>query len=359
VQVNSDSDSESDLTSSGSDSEIDQTAPTSSLNVDERRTRRGVYAVLQKKDDESDESEDEDGNNVPLADAPDIPADGEIELMTEVDISSELTSLTPSVPPSESANEAYSLPTPAPASRLPSCTSSLAPLPSPNDRHSTPNRGESSPFRSIISTRRQRARASERNSPADVNTQLVTPPLSEDAETTPTKRALRSTSAVRMSAGLSADKGKQKDPVSTPLPTPSKGKIIGKDDVTVKKEETEPRTLRVRPSALNLVEASKEPPPREIPRGPDGKPLPICSTCFNVLPVISVDSKVVWGLGLEGSPRKKKKKQDCPRYVHNFIFRFIGNPDSFKKMYPPLCHIRTTMAWPRSTTRCGIFANPA
>jgi histone-lysine N-methyltransferase SUV420H len=291
--------------------------------VDERRTRRGVYAVLQKKEDESDESEDEDGNNVPLAGAPDIPADGEIELMTEIDISSELTSLTPSVPPSESANEAHTLPTPTPASRLPSCTSSLTSF-SPNDRHSTPKRGESSPFRSIISTRRQRARASERNSPADVNTQLVTPPLSEDAETTPTKRALRSTS----SAGLSGDKGKQKDTVLTPLPTPSKGKSAGKDDVTVKKEETEPRTLRVRPSALNLVEVSKEPPPREIPRGPDGKPLPICSTCFNVLPVISVDSKVVWGLGLENSPRKKKKKQDCPRYVHNFVFRLYLQPSN-------------------------------
>lgn len=314
------------MSSSDSDSESDESVPKSSLNVDERRTRRGVYAVLQKKDDESDESDDEDANNVPLAGATDIPADNEIELMTEIDISSELTSLTPSVPPSESAHEGQcSLlpPTPAPASRLPSCSSTLTSLSSTNDQLSTPKHGDSSPFRSIISTRRQKARASQSNSPAATNPQLATPPLSDNTETlcTPTKRALRSASSLRGSAGLSADK--RKDKVSTPLPTPPKGKGAGKDEVTVKKEETEPRTLRARPSALNIVEVSKEPPARDIPRGPDGKPLPTCFTCSNVLPVISVDSKVVWGLGLEVSPRKKKKKQDCPRYVNrSLIFRF-------------------------------------
>ena len=286
--------------------------------MDERRTRRGVYAVLQKREDESDESEDEDGNNVPLAGALDIPADGEIELITEVDISSELTSLAPSVPPSESAHESsHTLSTLSPASRLPSCSSSLTSLSSANDHLCTPKRGDSSPFRSIISTRRQKARASDAGPPAGSNPQLVTPPLSEDAEIgcTPSKRSLRSASSLPSSAGLSADKQRGKEKISTPLPTPTKGKSTGKDDITVKKEETEPRTLRARPSALNSVEPAKEQPTREIPRGPDGKPLPTCSTCWNVLPVISVDSKVVWGLGLEVSPRRKKKKQDCPRYV--------------------------------------------
>jgi [histone H4]-N-methyl-L-lysine20 N-methyltransferase len=320
VQANSDSDTDSDPSSSDTDSEVDETESKTNLNVDERRTRRGVYAVLQKREDESDESEDEDSNNIPLAGALDVPADGEIELMTEIDITSELTSLTPSVPPSESAHEdrsSQSHPTPAPASRLPSCSSSLTSLSSANDHPSTPKSGDSSPFRSIISTRRQKAQASHADSPTGVNTQLVTPPLSEDTEIscTPTKRKLRSTSSVRMSAGLSAEKRKGKEKVSTPLPSPTKGKVVGKDDITVKKEETEPRTLRTRPSGLSIVEMSKEPPAREIPRGPDGKPLPTCSTCWNVLPVISVDSKVVWGLGLESSPRRKKKKQDCPRYV--------------------------------------------
>lgn len=329
VQVNSDSDSDLDTSSSDSDSGTDETVPNSDLNVDERRTRRGVYAVLQKKEEESDESDDEDGNNIPLAGALDIPADGEIELTTEIEISSELTSLAPSVPPSEFAHEGQSSltpPTPAPASRLPSCSSSLTSLSSGNDHLSTPKRADSSPFRSIISTRRQKARASQANSPTGVNPQLVTPPLSEDAEIscTPSKRALRSASSTRMSAGLSADKQKGKEKVSTLLPTPTKGKAAGKDDITVKKEETEPRTLRTRPSALNVVEVSKEPAAREIPRGPDGKPLPTCSTCWNVLPVISVDSKVVWGLGLESSPRKKKKKQNCPRCIRHFAI--YGQP---------------------------------
>lgn len=60
----------------------------------------------------------------------------------------------------------------------------------------------------------------------------------------------------------------------------------------------------------------------EAPRGLDGKPLPTCLTCGSVLPVISVDEQVVWGIwasqktGKRGRPKKEKSvEMECPRYV--------------------------------------------
>lgn len=55
-----------------------------------------------------------------------------------------------------------------------------------------------------------------------------------------------------------------------------------------------------------------------VPVGPDGQPLPTCVTCHNVLPMISVDNQIVWGLNIDTTPRRGKKRkepQECPRYV--------------------------------------------
>ena len=77
----------------------------------------------------------------------------------------------------------------------------------------------------------------------------------------------------------------------------------------------------------------------EAPRGLDGKPLPTCMTCGSVLPVISVDEKVVWGIwasqktGKRGRPKKEKTVEaECPRYVfcfmiHSSFFPFLGVGD--------------------------------
>ncbi|KAF9465019.1 hypothetical protein BDZ94DRAFT_1215347 [Collybia nuda] len=327
----SDSDSDSDTSSSDSDTEVDEADQVPNFNMNERRTRRRVYPILKKKESDSDESDKEDDNHVPLAGAQDIPGDGEIELTMEIDSTSELTSLTPSVAPS-AAQSSPPLMTPGPeALRLPSCSSSLSSLSSTGDLLSTPtkrNSSSSSPYRSIISTRRQKAKE-KRTDSAETNQQLVTPPL--DATSPPetsnagAKRTTRATSSLRLSARTIMGKGKGKE-VSTPAPTPVKSRGgPGKEDVKIKKEETEPRTLRGRPAAANASETAKEILlPREVPRGPDGKPLPLCATCSNVLPVISVDSKVVWGLGIESSPRKKKNKQDCPRCMRHLAI--YGQP---------------------------------
>lgn len=318
----SDSDSDSDTSSSDTESDVEDKP---ALNVNERRTRRGVYATI-TKDDDSDESEDEEDNKVPLADAQDIPTDGEIEMTTEVDTASELASLTPSVPPSEAQvprSSSRPLSTPVRDVGISSrSSSSLTSLSSSAKSTTTPQTSQSTPFRSIISTRHQKAslaQATASNTP-DLE-KSATPSQGENANdgtpSTPIKRVTRSVSTLMLSGKQSSGKGKEKAS-STPASTPRSQKKtidVGNDEVKVKKEEVENR-LRTRPgTSVSVAETSKDPAPQsDIPRGVDGKPLPMCSTCRNVLPVISVDSQVVWGLGLETS-KKKKPVQECPRYV--------------------------------------------
>ena len=75
---NSDSEDSDSDTSSSSESECDKEDPV--LNINERRTRRGVYAISKLREDDSDDNGDnDDDNKMPLADANDVPADGEIE----------------------------------------------------------------------------------------------------------------------------------------------------------------------------------------------------------------------------------------------------------------------------------------
>ncbi|KAJ7072230.1 hypothetical protein C8F01DRAFT_1011850 [Mycena amicta] len=298
------SDSESD-TSSDSDSDSD-TGAKPRLDLNERRTRRGVYATMPV--DESDNEE------------------AEIELVAEVDAASDLTSLPPSRAQSNGA--AVGLQTPqspvmSPLTVLsPTLTtrssSALTALSSADDRLPS-STSSSTPFRSIISTRKQRAQA-------DAAKQLITPPPSENPDT-PTKRVTRSTSTkVPSAADAGASRGANKtgSQPATPVPALSAATRKGKEKetVNVKKEETElPRILRTRPSFPAVAEPSKEPPaPAEPPRGPDGKLLPICSTCSNILPVISVDSQVVWGLEVTG----RKKKQQCPRCLRHY--EIYGQP---------------------------------
>ena len=47
--------------------------------------------------------------------------------------------------------------------------------------------------------------------------------------------------------------------------------------------------------------------------------LPTCETCLKVLPIISLDQKVIWGDFDNASGKgkgKKKEKRECPRCVH-------------------------------------------
>ena len=248
---------------------------------------------------------------MPLADAKDVPADGEIELTAEIDTGSELTSLAPSVPPSDgvsaikdSTMAPVRSPTPVRSPGISRSSSSLTDLSSSSD--GTPKSHQSTPFRSIISTRQQKARA-EGN--VDETSLLDNASSATSVGPSP-KRFTRSVSSLI----LSDKKGKARSS-QTPCCTPSSSKMANNDS-PIKKEEHDSRVLRTRLPAA-VIEGFKDSVPKlDVPMGLDGKPLPTCSTCSNVLPLISVDSQVVWGLSLDVGKKKANQKQDCPRCVH-------------------------------------------
>ncbi|KAJ3544506.1 hypothetical protein NMY22_g2756 [Coprinellus aureogranulatus] len=301
----SDSDSDSDSSvSSDTESEAEEQPV---LNLNERRTRRGVYAVA--KDDSSEESDNEEDNVVPLAGAQDV-----IELSNDADASSDLTSLlTESNSPPRSTPSAL---TSLPESGLSTPSSLLTSLSSLSAHRAASSSRKSTPFQSIISTRSQAKAAS---------ISIRDRSASTSASTTPVRRSTRVVSSAYASANRVppvAVKGKEKGKaVPTPSATPTAPRRTSskeKEDIAVKKEEVESRVLRARPSAPNLVETAKEAPPKKVvPRGPDGKPLPTCVTCANVLPVIVVDQEIVWGLGPE-TKKSKKQRQECPRCLRHF-----------------------------------------
>lgn len=196
----------------------------------------------------------------------------------------------------------------------------------------------------VISTRAQKARAASElesisaslslkgkgKAPATASRsasaarQLETPPLTSDNGSVAEEQTRRSSSrlrtrgdvassASRLSTPMVDVKGKASAHSSTADVADLKGK--GRED-----PELEGRTLRRRafapPAALEAQSASAK-KPGDGPRGVDGRPLPTCVTCKNVLPVISVDHQVVWGLALgrtgkRGRPRKNANI-DCPR----------------------------------------------
>ncbi|KAI0633459.1 hypothetical protein C8Q77DRAFT_1057848 [Trametes polyzona] len=315
---------DSDNGESDFSSDRDDHAPQAAVNVNERRTRRGVYAVL--PDEEQDAA-----------------TDAEQEAEAEPDTTSDLTSL----PLSSSSGPAgpsklTGLLTPD-SETLPaeSCSASVASTP----RKATP----ATSF--VISTRAQKARAASElesvsavgkgkapetsRAPSAVR-QLETPPLTSDTGSVTEEQTRRSSSrlrtrgdaassASRLSTPMHDVKGKASARSSTVDVADFKGK--GRED-----PEMEGRTLRRRafaPAAIEPQSASVK-KPGDGPRGVDGRPLPTCVTCKNVLPVISVDHQVVWGLSLgrtgkRGRPRKNANIE-CPRCMRHFAIYAVKWP---------------------------------
>ncbi|KAH9855139.1 hypothetical protein C2E23DRAFT_814621 [Lenzites betulinus] len=299
-------------------------APQTAVNVNERRTRRGVYAVL--PDEEQDAADGTDA-----------------ELEAEPDITSDLTSL-PLSSPSRPAgpSKLTGLLTPD-SDTLPaeSCPVSAASTP----RKATP----ATSF--VISTRAQKARAAsdldsisakgkgkapETSRSASAVRQLETPPLTSDNGSVVEEQTRRSStrlrtrgdavsSASRLSTPMHDGKGKASVHGSVADVADLKGK--GRED-----PDLEGRTLRRRavvPVAIEAQSISAK-KPGDGPRGVDGRPLPTCVTCKNVLPVISVDHEVVWGLALgrtgkRGRPRKNANI-DCPRCMRHFAIYAVKWP---------------------------------
>lgn len=327
----SDSGSAPDESSSDNDEECNFPAdlddfPTqsASVNVNERRTRRGVYAVLPNEEEASD-------------------ADVEPEL--ELDATSKLASAlrsSPSAPDHLAGpSKRTGILTPE-TDTLPdeSCSASAASTPrktTPAFMISTRSRkartiSDMEGVCTSISTDKGKDKARATNSrSASAVRQLETPPLTSDNGSTVDGPTLRSSSrlrargdatsaASRLTTPMQDRKGK--GPASARTSTADVGDLKGKgkDD-----PELEGRSLRRRPIVPTLADASDAlaKKPQDGPRGVDGKLLPTCMTCKNVLPVISVDDKVVWnGLpektGKRGRPRKQIE-QECPRCVSSFV----------------------------------------
>jgi hypothetical protein len=417
--------SDSALSESGQGAED---AANSSINLNERRTRRGVYAIVQEEDDDSEESEEDEGD-IPLANAPDVLSDAEIEL--EAPLCADVKPIRPpgaaydpkhtpplvngdapvshlgldTPPPSENAEEEkdeVEVPTTSDLSSLPSSRASsrligrgLAPGsknsgnslsaeadvhdPARRARNKTPLQCSTEPEDSTSSkadtkgkekeaqrdaspeapsrriTRSISARApnkdvdldssstrpkfqtqSSGHDPAAASRQpamerlqqrfphLATPPLSEDAASpgdsrhSPPVRTTRQSSLLR-SVRDKATGGEKKE--ASRSATPAKGRDKAKPD-----DESEARVLRARPPApVPQINANPRPAKPAVPRGPDGRPLPTCSTCTNILPVISVDSTVIWGLETPSHKKKKRKeKQECPRSVSFLASVYCG-----------------------------------
>lgn len=260
------------------------------LNLNERRTRRGVYAVSKPNSESSDESDEgEDGDTKPLADASDIPGDGEIELTVGASSSTGATSMgrNSSTPVSFRSPSSLTELTPSPSGPSPSG-------PSAKDDHSTP-------FRSIISTRSQKARETSGSNSST--------PLKESSRSGSIDTPSRATRTVPFLRFLEKSKGKAK---ASPVPSVRSSVVKqsqGPRTDTGKNEGGDAQAARTRPDTLK-----ENPEIAEVPRGVDGKPLPTCVTCSNVLPLISIASKVVWGL------ETGKRKRECPRYVPGSLY---------------------------------------
>ncbi|KAI6121445.1 hypothetical protein F5141DRAFT_1211125 [Pisolithus sp. B1] len=251
----------------GSEDDFSDSEPTPAAvaNVNERRTRRGVYAIIQEQDDDSDESEDEEKEtNRPLANVPDM---GDVDLELGGHPSS---------------------------SRLPSTRRSVSSSVPPSRTSEVPDNTAES-FKPRVSTGSQRHSVSVTATPT-ISVKSLTPLLS----------------VPHVSRGCYED--------VTRLSTPLGGRGKEKEKVPIK-EEPEARVLRTRPSLHTEKDEPLSTSKSTVPLGSDGHPLPTCVTCCNILPVISVNNKVVWGLSVDTPPRrgrKRKEPQECPRCMRHF-----------------------------------------
>lgn len=257
--------SNSDVGRSEDDLSDSEPTPAAVANVNERRTRRGVYAIIQEQDDDSDESEDEEKEtNRPLANVVDM---GDVDLELGGHPSS---------------------------SRLPSSRRSVSSSVPPSRRSEAPDNTAES-FKHQVSSRVQKHSVSATATPA-ISVKSLTP----------------LPSVPHVSRGCYED--------VTRLSTPLGGIGKEKDKVPIK-EEPEARVLRTRPSLHPEKGESLSTGKSTVPLGSDGHPLPTCVTCCNILPVISVNNKVVWGLSVEmplRRGRKRKEPQECPRCMRHF-----------------------------------------
>jgi histone-lysine N-methyltransferase SUV420H len=299
------------------------------VNVNERRTRRGVYAVLKESDGEAAEDTEAEPESTTLGGEDPCAIDLALEVEateTEPDaISIGPNSISPSrsslIPPLTIGG----LATPEPDSVSAASGSALSRhrsiKPSGLGASGSPApsvaRSVTPVFEPIITTRLQKkARELQQQ-----QQQLVTPPLSED-----TASVAESASApARSTRSASRGKGKavatgEVDRVLRGRPALRSGSV-GSLPVSASTSTSKQKTKAVEDGAQNKDKGKGKVSARdETDIGKKGKvsdpAVPTCVTCLSVLPIISLDRTIVYGDFDNTSGKGKKEKRECPRCVH-------------------------------------------
>lgn len=302
------------------------------VNVNERRTRRGVYAVLKESDTESAEDTEVEpelttvGRESPCA----------IDLALEVEATEtepDATSLGPnSLPPSRS-----SLVPPLPLRDLatPPDSASVASGSAPS-RHRSIKLGEPSAsaspapsvarsatpvFEPIITTRLQKkARELQQHQhQQQQQQQLVTPPLTEDTASLAESAPAHSTRSASRGKGKGVATG-EPDRVLRGRPAlrgGSVGALSASTSTPMSKQKTKAAEEGMRSKDKGK---GKGPTLEDADTGKMGKTsdldVPTCVTCLNVLPIISLDHTIVYGDFDNTTKKGRKEKRECPRCVH-------------------------------------------
>ncbi|KAN0111356.1 hypothetical protein V8E52_008631, partial [Russula decolorans] len=276
------------------------------VNVNERRTRRGVYAVLKESDGELAEDTEAEPESTTLGGPNSIPP-SRSSLIPPLTIGGLATPEPDSV--SAVSGSALSRHRSIKPSDL---SASGSPAPSVA-RSATPV------FEPIITTRLQKkARELQQQ-----QQQLVTPPLSED-----TASVAESASApARSTRSASRGKGKavttgEVDRVLRGRPALRSGSV-GSLPVYASTSTSKQKTKAVEDSVQNKDKGKGKASARdETDIGKKGKTsdpaVPTCVTCLSVLPIISLDRTIVYGDFDYTSGKGKKEKRECPRCLRHY-----------------------------------------
>jgi histone-lysine N-methyltransferase SUV420H len=298
------------------------------VNVNERRTRRGVYAVLKESDGEAAEDTEAEPESTTLGGEDPCAIDLALEVeATETE--PDALSIGPNtIPPSRSSLipplTIGGLATPEPDSASAASGSALSRHRSikPNGLSASGSPAPSvarsvTPFEPIIITRQQKKVRELQQQ----QQQLVTPPLSED-----TASVAESASAPARST-RSASRGKSKAVATGEVDRVLRGRpalrsgSVGSLPVSVSTSTSKQKTKAVEDGAQNKDKGKGKATARdEADIGKKGKTsdpaVPTCVTCLSVLPIISLDQTIVYGDFDNISGKGKKEKRECPRCVH-------------------------------------------
>jgi histone-lysine N-methyltransferase SUV420H len=301
------------------------------VNVNERRTRRGVYAVLKESDGEPAEDTEAEPESTTVGGETPCAIDLALEVeVTETELDAVSTGPN-SLPPSRSSFipplPIGGLATPEPDSTSAASGSALSRYRSikPDELSASASpapsvaRSVTPGFEPIITTRLQK-KARELQQQQEQQ-QLVTPPLSEDTASI----AGSASAPAHSTRSASRVKGKgiatgELDRVLRGRPA-LRGGSIGSLPVSASTSTSKQKTKAVEEGARDKDKGKGKVSARdETDTGKKGKTsdpaVPTCVTCLSVLPIISLDRMIVYGDFDNTSGKGKKEKRECPRCVH-------------------------------------------